>query len=273
MRLPGNILFLTAIAFFYSFNTLAQETENSDYYQPLQDVFQTELVYPQEKSEVQLSFTPAFEKNDHFKLLSLPLSLEYGLTDRWQVGLGWTAFQQRFPVLGRSVSGIGNLELSTQYSFMNIDNTNLHAAIGFEVGVPLANEDKGFGESDWEFEPYISLAHDFPSLNHSQLFAQAGIGFEQINPDEESEGNELLFRGGFFIPVNKVIFTSELSWCGNKWDKGDESQFYFTPGFIVDLPGSWETGLGIPIGLNNESNSFMILAILTFEFNLTQEKD
>lgn len=263
----------TCILFFYLFGAKAQDTRSINYYQPVQDVFQTELVYPQEKNEVQLTFYPAFRNNSQTDQLNLPLLLEYGLTDRWQIELSWNVFQSRFPANGHPVSRIGNLEVGTQYSFMNINNSRFHAALGMEVEIPL-NNPKGYEESQWEYEPYISLALDLPSLNHAQLFAQTGIGFIQNKTeDEETEGNELQVNGGFFVPFNKIVLTSELSWWTNKWDGGEENQLYLTPGAIFNLPGSWETGLGIPVGLNKQSDKFMILAILTFEFGLTKENE
>ncbi len=252
----------------------AQGDEDKGYYQPLQDVFQTELVYPQEKGEVQLSLNPEFGKGANVNHINFPFVTEYGVTNDWQIGFTWNSFQNNFVGDNSLANGIGDLELETQYSFMNIAKTNFHAALGLEFGIPLGNEENEIGEGFYEFTQYSSFAVDFPSLNNMQLFAQTGISFAR-NKEESGgeEASELFLSGGLFAPVNKVILDIELSWMTSKWDNGDENQLYLTPGLIFDLPGGWETGIGTSIGLNNESEKFLILGILTFEFNITGEED
>ena len=266
-------LILNCVMFFYLSGAQAQEVSSGNYDQPVQDVFQTELVYPQEKNEVQLTFYPSFRNGGEAGQLAFPFLLEYGLTDKWQMELGWNAFQCHFPDAGHSVSGTGNLEIGTQYSFMNICNTGFHAAFGMEVEVPLSKDENRIEESQWEYSPSVSLALDFPSLNRAQLFVQTGIVFSRNKSgDEDAEGHELQVNGGFFMPFNRIVWTSELSWGTNQWDGGNENQLYYTSGIIFNLPGNWETGLGFPIGLNKQSDSFMILALLTFEFGLEKKK-
>jgi hypothetical protein len=41
---------------------------------------------------------------------------------------------------------------------------------------------------------------------------------------------------------------------------------------VWDLPSTWETGVGVPIGINNAADNFRIIAMLTFEFNVLEEK-
>lgn len=258
--------------FFYSANLLAQESSKKDYYQPIQDVFQTDLVYPQEKSEVQLTFNPVFGKHDAGSYLNLPLLAEYGLTDRWQMELQWNTLETQFPESGKTYSEIGDLEVGTQYSFMNIGNTDFHSALGFELGIPLRHEEGTSDEDVWEYEPYVSVALDLPALNNAQLFAQTGVGFARNQEEKEGlEAEEFSVSGGFFIPFNKVVFTSELSFYSI--DSGDVKQFYLTPGVIFNLPGAWEAGVAAPLGLNSQSDNFMFMAILTYEFSFGEDDD
>ncbi len=258
----GRRLFVLVIFLFLHCNLFAQEVTSRKYYQAVQDVFFTELVYPQEEGELQISCTPGYKKSDEANQFSLPFLVEYGITDRWQVELSWNSFENRFSGSESTARGIGNLEVGTQFSFMNVRNSSFHAACGFEVEVPLGNEE--LSEDSWEYAPYILGALDLPSVNNSQLFAKAGIGFLS----EAADKNELNFSGGVFVPFNKVVITSELSWWGNFKDENNENQFFFTPGVIINLPGAWETGVGIPVRLNKKSDKFMILAVLTFEFGL-----
>jgi hypothetical protein len=248
------------------------------YVQPLQDVFQTELVYPQEKNEVQLTLIPEFQKSGDYDHLQFLFLAEYGLTDRWQVEFEWNVFQKRFFDPEPTVSGTGDIEIGTRYSFMNIGNTNFHTAAGFEVGIPLGDEDKGLGEGTLKYGPFILAAFDLPSLSHAQLFARAGIEFanSSTNDDQddgEEEGNEMTISGGVFIPLGNLIFTAESTWQSDNLSDGDESQLYLTPGIIFNLPDGWEAGIGVPVGLNEQSDNFRVMALLTFEFNPAGDYD
>ncbi|MCG6190820.1 transporter [Maribellus maritimus] len=274
MRLHLYLFTLLNVLLFYSNGVNAQDNTAKTYYQPLQDVFQTELVYPQEKGEIQLTLNPEYGRTRDLNHISFPVLAEYGITDNWQLGFSWNSFQNNFGGNNMSVSGIGDIEFDTQYSFMNIGETNFHAALGFELEIPLSREERGIGEGRYEYMPYSLFAVDFPSLNNIQFFTQAGFSFSQNKTEnDEEEGNELFLSGGLFVPVKKVIFDIELTSIINLWENGNENQLYLTPGIILNLPGAWETGLGTSIGLNKESDKYLVLAILTFEFNLMKEGD
>ena len=51
--------------------------------------------------------------------------MEFGISDRWQVEAEWTSFMVVKPESGPSSSAVGDLELSTQYSFMAIGGFEL----------------------------------------------------------------------------------------------------------------------------------------------------
>src|SRR5580765_6843396 len=57
--------------------------------QPVQELFQTDLVYPQEAGELQLTLAPAFRRERDASVSEISVSLEYGLTDAWQVEVEW----------------------------------------------------------------------------------------------------------------------------------------------------------------------------------------
>lgn len=157
----------------------AQTEAEEEHEQPLQEVFQTELVYPQEKNEIQLTLRPQFSNGRDENLFALPFTIEYGITNSWQVELEYNTFVDRDPALGKRTRGIGDLEIGTKYSFMNIANSNFHSALGFSVSFPTADIDKQLTEGAIEYEPFIIFAKDFPSLSHMQLFTQMGGTFNQ----------------------------------------------------------------------------------------------
>jgi hypothetical protein len=249
---------------------------------PIEELFQTELVYPQEKGEVQVTFAPRSQRVGKSHRLILPLKIEYGITDAWQAELGWETLKHLNPDEGASTVGPGDLQIGTKYSFMNIANTNFHIAVGFDTLFPVGNLNHDLTEGFIEYEPFFILAKDFPELHNLQFFTQVGIGLVQRvkqadNPGEkEPAAHECTLNVGFFLPfhlpVGKFIFTSEFNWRTNRWNNdGQEDQKYYTPGLVWHLPSGWEIGIGAAIGLNSDADDYRIISTLTFEFD-TQKR-
>ena len=158
-------------------NLWAEEEERKSYIQPLNEVFQTETIYPQEQGEVQLQISPTFSEGSNRKLFKTPLSLEYGITNFWQVGVEWDSHINRNPDAGITTRGSDDLEISTKYSFMNITDSNYHAAVGFEIEFATGNINNELTEGFNEYEPFVILAKDFPLLNNNQIFTRLSVGF------------------------------------------------------------------------------------------------
>jgi hypothetical protein len=246
----------------------AQET----YEQPLQEAFQTELVYPQERGDVQLTFAPQFAKENKRDLLRYSLSIEYGLTDAWQVGLDWDSLVLS-DAPGTKTNGIGDLELETQYSFMNIADFDVHAALKFGIGFPTGSAKRGLSEGFIEYEPSVLLAKDFPSLSYFQLFTQMGVRFvDRVkDPAEEEErepsAHEFFWSSGVFLPTGWGVLISELTWATNKWNtKGEKEELFYTPGVVLPFAGGWEVGVGVPIGLTKPSDDVRMIGHVIYEF-------
>lgn len=270
-----NLILQAAIFILSPSNIWAQQQEGE---QPLQELFQTDTVYPQQKGEIQFTLAPRFReeaegKNEDFT--EIPVRLQYGITDAWQVELGWEAFVNRNPDDGESDSGIGDLEVGTKYSFINIADSNFHAAGLFQVVFPTGDVDEQLSEGFIRFEPSLILAKDFPGLSDLQLFAQTGFSFvervrEPDNPeDEEPEAHEFILNGGFFIPVQQLVFVTEINWNNNEWNNdGEKDELYVTPGLVWSLSKSWEIGAGMPVGLTEDSDDFRVIGMVTYSFDI-----
>ncbi len=226
----------------------AKETDE----QPLQELFQTDTVYPQEKGEVQFTLAPIFRRERGADVSEISASVEYGLTDAWQVEVEWSALIQRNPKHDRTTRGIGDLELGTQYSFLNIGGSSCHAAPRFSVHLPSGNIDKELTEGFVEYEPSLTLAKDFPELHNAQLFAQIGLGFVQRvkepadASDREPAAHEFAWSAGFFVPFKGWVPTLEFSGNNNRWNHGGkDNQMYLTPGCVWKLFRAAEIGAGV----------------------------
>jgi hypothetical protein len=239
--------------------------------QPLQEVFQTDLVYPQEKGELQLTTGFSLSKRLGAVLVQVPASLEYGITDRWQVDLQWDGVTGIHSPFGSSLVGTGDLSIGTMFSFMNVANTSLHLAVGFELGLPTGDRDKGMSEGFVEYEPFLIAAKDFPGMHNLQIFTQVGLRLVTASrhdlDNEEPAAHELNWGSGFFIPMRRLCITTEFNWVTNEWNHGGiENRHSLTPGLIWRLPHNWEIGIGAPIGLSRKSSDSSVILKLTREF-------
>jgi hypothetical protein len=239
--------------------------------QPLQEVFQTELVYPQEKGAFQL--TSSFTLNPASRELSNDLTIEYGLTRSWQVDLQWQSFARRKTDDGLISRGSGDLRLGAKYSFMRMHGSNFHSAIGFELGLPAAGASKGISESKIEYEPYVVVARDFPGWSRLQLFSQLGLTFSHSvvrSTDDQNNPNKktIEWNGGMFVPYHRARFTSEISWSKDP----TESTLYLTPGLVWKLPHEVEVGVGTPVGISRGAERFKLMVHLVYEFGGDREE-
>ncbi len=223
---------------------------SSEHEQPLQEVFQSDLVYPQEQGELQLTFSPEYDDGDEFQQWIFPVTVEYGLTDAFQIELEWSALVYHDPDDEDATAGIGDLSIGALYSWMGIGGLPLHAAMALEIGIPTGDEDKELGEGELAVEPIVILAWDLPIRSNTQVFLN--VGAEISNSDEEAFVNL-----GFFTPVGNAVLTTEWNW--------NDEEHYFTPGLVWQPYEDWELGLGIPIGLNSGADNTRVIFKLTYE--------
>lgn len=232
--------------------------------QLLNELFQSTVIYPQAKGEIQWTFAPSFAQNPDARGLGLPVSFEYGISDRLQVELAWEegrAFDRldRVPDGAEGVFGAG-----LQYTLMNIGGRDMHAALGgeFEVAVhrdqlilPGEGEDGAGsgdeGESRASFAPYATLAADFKELGGLHLTANGGV--ELSNAETEP-----FLNLGMIMPLGGTVMSVEWNWS-------EEEQF-LTPGLTHIFGSGWEIGVGAAIGVQGEADDFRLLMNIIYEY-------
>jgi hypothetical protein len=261
-----------------SFTAFADDDDNSLFStnadrRPIEELFKTDTVYPQDKGELEVQVGSLYEKHSGGDTFSIPLALEYGLTSDWQVEAEWDSYVRHHSSGGATVSGIGDLELGTQYSFLNVDGSLFHIAPRFSVEIPLGDVNKGLSEGFMEYQPAVVLARDFPELHRTQLFTEIGMSFVQRvkRPEEaddaEPAAHELNLGAGFFTLFSHGALTMEFNWSNNQWNHGgEENLLYVTPGALWRISRNLEFGVGIPVGLNRQSDRYQIAAHLVCEF-------
>jgi hypothetical protein len=240
---------------------------------PIEELFRTDVVYPEEQGEFEIEIGGEYQNHSGGDALTLPLSLEYGLTDNWQLEAEWNSFIQHY-VGGHAVgSGIGDLEVGSQYSFMNIGGSLFHVAPRFSIDIPAGDVNKDFSEGFIEYEPAVVLARDFPELHKTQIFTEIGPGFVQrvhrpADADEaEPAATEVQFGAGFFTLFQHGAATMEFNLNNNQWNHhGAENDLYVTPGCLWRFTPHIEVGLGVSVGLNHTSDRFDVITHIVYEF-------
>lgn len=221
-----------------------------------EEVFQGELVFPQERGELQVTLGSAFADARQRLATEFPVVLEYGLTDAWQAEVEWTSYASG---LGEEVP---HLSIGTQHSFIGMWEGRTHAAIGIEVGVPFGKQEP------YEVEPFVTFARDLEHLP-LHVFSQATLEWERGGGEGEDEEAGWRMNMGAYWAGPSVAVTTELTWE----QQAEGAAWYVTPGIVKALPGAWQAGFGVALGLSDEADTFQLISFLSYEFSVGGERD
>ena len=218
--------------------------------QPLQELFLTEVVYPQEKGETQLTFSVLLDRAPAGGSALIPLSIEYGLTDRWQIGAGWDGYTD-FHHLRNARAFLG-----TKYSVMNIKDSPVHAAIGVDVEFPDAGafpDDEG--ETGLEADTFIALAADLG--RGVTLFGSGGYSLESraataLFKNGERPDDPATLSFGALVAFARATVALEYTNRDDGLPWRLEGSPLVTPSLVFHPGHQWELAAGIPFPLRGE---------------------
>ena len=240
--------------------------------QPIQEMFQSNLVYPQEEDEIQFTLFPSFMGSGNTQKARTLFEVEYGVTDAFQVIFEWDGLLYQNPKTGHSIYGPGNIEVGAQYSWMGLGDGNTHFSFGNLIELPVGPVKYGLTDGFIEEQPFVVLAKDFPTLNQSQDFDEKGYNWaDQIRSAPAGSDpalDSILWNLGGFYPIGPWRATLEINGSNNEWDGGKRNEIYVTPGIINKLSREWEMGLAFPIGATRVSDDYRIVGYLMWEFEL-----
>lgn len=231
----------------------------AEYTQAIQELFQSDTVYPQEKGEVQLTLLPTYAKGRETRSLLSPMIFEYGITDRLQFEANWLGFARhdfRDPTL-TDQSGIGDLEIGFRYSWMEIAQSYFHAAFGVDVNLPIGDERKGLGEGHFAVTPAVVIAADMDKTKGTQFMVNFGAEIQE--GAVSTKDAEWFLNFAVLVPIRHWTLTAE-------WNLKQEER-YLTPGIIWQPRKSLEIGVGLPIGLTEGSDDYRVVLMFTWEFD------
>lgn len=217
----------------------------------INELFQSNVVYTQEQNELEVTFRLAYlngADSDHWLL---PIELEYGITDNLQVEVEWTVYARDDPDIDTSADGVGDFSLGLQYSWLKIGNKPLHAAVALEVVFDTGDDDLELNEEGTVWEPYLVVAS-------RPEFLMGIEAFIEIGGEISSEESENYFNfGGYYRAFGNQLLSLEYNY--------EEDARYLTPGLMKRWQNGWEAGMGIPVGLNDDSDDFRVIFILIYE--------
>jgi hypothetical protein len=235
--------------------------------QPLQELLFTEVVYPQQKGEIQLTLGSRVDRSRPDLSVLMPLNIEYGLSDRWQVEAGWDGYTQA----GGSPLRTGRVSVGTKYSFMNIAHSRVHAAFGVDVEFPHSDAfADGEGEGGMELEPFVALAAGLS--DRVTVFASVAASLE---PREVAvaarRGERPDDRGtisfGALLAIGHVTLAAEYTNRSDALPWRLDGAPLVTPSIVVHPGHEWELAAGVPIGLRRSEGrpGFVVNIVKEFE--------
>jgi hypothetical protein len=218
--------------------------------QPLQELFFTEVVYPQEKGEVQFTLGARVDRSRAQPATLLPIAIEYGLTDRWQIEMGWDGYAQSSEWPFKHLR-TARLSIGTKYSVMNIGHSHVHGAFGLDVEFPRPGAfAEGEGEDGTEIEPFVAFAADV--RGGVSVFGSVGASLEPREvADLATRGARPEDRGtigcGALVAFRHVTLAAEYTSRSDGLPWRLDGAALVTPSIVVHPGHQWELAVGVPI--------------------------
>jgi hypothetical protein len=171
---------------------------------------------------------------------------EVGVTDRLQLEAELPYQVEDRP--GSSFNAqenFGNVQVGGLYSLMRGDDP-ISMSAGVDVQIPVGHQAASLPSSDLRssdqtiWKPSLILARDFgPVQVHTNMQAELGSGIRGFDYDVSS-----------IYPLGRVAPSLELN---ARTLQTATPQFYATPGLTYSFSDRTKLGVGVPIGLNNQS--------------------
>jgi hypothetical protein len=223
-----------------------------------QELFLGQMVYPQEKGEIQFT-TGYFSAVESKHEARLPVVVEYGITDRLQVSV---ELPVDFKHSEETVDGVGNIELETFWNFYNDPESGWACGVGFGLGLPPAT--RGAGDAAVIYEPFVAACRQWDAWG---MNASAGMEVKDYRRGETQVEGEFAWavyrRWQQFTPLLELSVEVEP----------DETPVRLAPGlYWRPRSAPAEIGVSVPIGLTRAAPDFAVFVLATFEFQPGKRK-
>lgn len=224
------------------------------------ELFVGEKLYVQEKGEWIVILESAYDKSNDVKEFELATEVRYGITDRIQLSLE-VPYVITDPDGGSTHQGIGDLEPAINWNFLQRDDLTLAARVA--ATIPTGDEDRDLGGGQFAWSPELLAAL---RLGKGELYGAIGAEFGD-------DVDRFIYTIAATYPITRIsaggisgTFNGLLELTG--LTGGHEDLLYLAPGitFKSDHKPLSEIAIGAPIGLTHDSDDFIIVARVVFEF-------
>jgi hypothetical protein len=176
---------------------------------------------------------------------------EVGLTDRLQLEAELPyQIDDRPGSSFNAQENVGNVQIGGTYSLLRADDP-ISMSAGLDVQIPVGHQaalpSRDLRSSDQTlWKPSLIIARDFgPMQVHTNMQAELGSGTRGFNYDISG-----------VYPVGRVAPSLELN--ARTLDNATP-QFYATPGLTYSFSDRTKIGVGVPIGLNDQSTEAAVV--------------
>jgi hypothetical protein len=212
-----------------------------DVRRPVEDLFLSDVVFPQEKHEVQLEMIPSVARVPGGSVSAVGAAWEYGLTDAWQIQGAWDGPARRRVGNDSTTTTFSGASVGAKRSFMCLGGSPYDASIGldFERGDDRSSAKPAFivgrDFGDQAAHLFASAVADIPFTRPLSPGSTVTLGFfARLAPKRIGE-----WRGS-----TEVSFTSGGS---------QTSTWLFAPGLLWHSPDAWEFGAGYAVSMTGRA--------------------
>jgi hypothetical protein len=280
----------TGIVLSVDFNSVAFADKVQDEFEGQQFLFLITEGYNQEQDELQVSFTSRYmdrqrlEEGDEIKTKNQwewTTSVEYGLWDwlEFEVEIPFSHIHKQTTEDGETTNldeaGISDIETGICINLFEEEQDKWWShtiSAGFEVSWPSGRwrKDLGTDQFGWETNLVMSKTTDKWAYHLLGGFGTTNDAREQEESEksdiEEFEaGGALVYMATDRLDIICELF-SEFEKEKNSSSVSHETEFYIIPGVGYERFENFEVGLGVPIGLTDESHDWGIIAKIQYEW-------
>jgi hypothetical protein len=186
------------------------------------------------------------------------LLLRYGLTERLEAQLGWTALTRVRTRLGERVerrTGTGDLFLALRRNLKNPDGSGLSAALMPFATLPTGSN--GMGAGDWSAGLLVPVSAELPAG-----FGIALTGSIEAAVDEDRDGRHLAYGSviGVDLPTGSdaIGATVEIAARRDRDPEGTRTEW------LAGLSGAWSPSadlqfdIGADLGLDRDTPDLIL---------------
>jgi hypothetical protein len=176
---------------------------------------------------------------------------EYGVTDRLQLQAELPYQIDDRPGSFTSQDNVGNVQVGAAYSLLRADDP-ISMTAGMDVQIPVGhqanlNRMDVRGSDQTIYKPQLIVARDFgPTQVHANAQAELGTDVRGLN-----------YNVSAVLPVGRVAPSLEMN---ARTMNQERPQFYATPGISYAFSDRAQVGVGVPLGLNDQSTSASVMA-------------